>query len=251
LRSIAARMNQLAFPVAFLEYFRLYFRQGFWEDRVKKIMGNFSVSLFLLPTIKPLGCPIPIENLFLETADEDGVVGEFEKFGLFAVHRLAQAEIELEFASVLYFLLKRGVCKDPLLRAGKVEGLGHELYQKDRGSDRSCGRDGFDDAGEPVIRMPEVPNFHDMRSATSNDEYSEADEDPAEGEIAPFANEPDERDWNRKIRQRNQQVRSRVQPYQSGVPEIAKAVWLEVTRAEKLPQEIQGSPATTPVTKAP
>jgi len=33
-----------------------------------------------------------------------------------------------------------------------------------------------------------------------------------------------------------------VQPDQPGVPEIAEAVWLEVTRAEKLPQEIQGSP---------
>ena len=54
-----------------------------------------------------------------------------------------------------------------------------------------------------------------------------------------------------KICQRNQQVRDRVQPDQPGVPEIAEAVWLEVTRAEKLPQEIQGSPATTPVTKAP
>jgi hypothetical protein len=42
-----------------------------------------------------------------------------------------------------------------------------------------------------------------------------------------------------------------VQPDQPGVPEIAEAVWLEVTRAEKLPQEVQGSPATTPVTKVP
>lgn len=99
--------------------------------------------------------------------------------------------------------------------------------------------------------MPEIPDFHDVRGATGNDEYSEADKDPAKGKIPPFANEPDERDRNRKICQRNQQIRGRVQPDQPGVPEIAEAVWLEVTRAEKLPQEIQGSPATTPVTKAP
>ena len=89
-----------------------------------------------------------------------------------------------------------------------------------------------------------------MRGATGNDEYSKANKDLAEGKIAPFADEPDERDGNREIRQRNQQVRNCVQPDQPGVPEIAEAVWLEVTRPEKLPQEIQGSPATTPVTKA-
>jgi hypothetical protein len=99
--------------------------------------------------------------------------------------------------------------------------------------------------------MPEVPNFHYMRSAAGNDEYSEADKDPAEGKIAPFANEPDKRDRNRKICERNQQIRSGVQPDQPGVPEIAEAVWLEVTRAEKLPQEIQGFPRNDTCDKAP
>jgi hypothetical protein len=99
--------------------------------------------------------------------------------------------------------------------------------------------------------MPEVPDFQEVRGATGNDEYSEADKDPAEGEIAPFADEPEERERNCEIRQRDQQIRSGVQTDQPGVPEIAEAVWLEVTRAEKLPQEVQGSPATTPVTKAP
>lgn len=99
--------------------------------------------------------------------------------------------------------------------------------------------------------MPQVPYLHCMGGAAGNNKNSETDKHPAEGKIAPFANEPDEREGYRKICQRNYQIRNCVQPDQPGVPEIAKAVWLEVTRAEKLPQEVHSSPATTPVTKAP
>jgi hypothetical protein len=85
-RPITPRVDQLAFPVAFLEYFRLNFRQGLWEDGVKKLMGNFSASLFLLPAIQPLSCTIPIEDFFFEAADKNCVVSEFEEFSVFAVH---------------------------------------------------------------------------------------------------------------------------------------------------------------------
>lgn len=72
---ITPRVDQLTLPVAFFEYFRLNFRQRFWEDSVKKLMGNFSASLFLLPAIELLGGAIPVENFFLEAADKNSIVG--------------------------------------------------------------------------------------------------------------------------------------------------------------------------------
>jgi hypothetical protein len=74
-----------------------------------------------------------------------------------------------------------------------------------------------------------------VRQAASYDEYAEADEDPAERKVAPFPNEPDERDRNRKIGERNQEIRCGVEPDEAGIPEVAEAVWPEVTRAKKLP----------------
>jgi hypothetical protein len=121
-----------------------------------------------------------------------------------ARERIADPEIKLEFAPVLYFFLKRGVGKEPLLWAGKIESLWHKPNQKERSDNRSGSSNSLDDACQPVVRMPEVPNF--VRSSTGNDKYSEADKDPAEGEIAPFADEPDERDGYRKICQRDYQI---------------------------------------------
>ena len=102
---------------------------------MKKFMGNSSADLFSLPAVQVLGCAVPIKNLFLKATDEDCVVSKVKQFSLFPVHRLADAQIELEFAPVLHLFLKRSICKEPLLRAGKVQGLRHKPNQKDRSGD--------------------------------------------------------------------------------------------------------------------
>src|SRR5580704_2757096 len=203
---VAPGVHEFPFPISFLEDFCLDFFQRLGKNRMKKFASNSSADLFSLPAVEAFSRAVPIENLLLEAADKNCVVSEFEEFSVFAVHRLADAEIEFEFAPVLYFFLKRGVGKEPLLWAGKVEGLWHKPNQKERSDNRGGGSDSLDDACQPVVRMPEVPNFHDVRSSTGNDKYSEADKDPAKGEIAPFADEPDERDGYRKICQRDYQV---------------------------------------------
>lgn len=71
------------------------------------------------------------------------------------------------------------------------------------------------------------------------------------GRSRAFTGEPDESDRNREICQGNQEIGDGVEPDKAGIPEIAEAVRLKITRTEKLPQEIQESPAATLVAQAP
>ena len=67
-------------------------------------------------------------------------------------------------------------------------------------------RDRLNHARDQVAAVPDVPNFHQVARATSQDKRPEHPENPVEGVIAILANEIDEDNRDAVIRQCDQAV---------------------------------------------
>ena len=72
--------------------------------------------------------------------------------------------------------------------------------------------------------MTDVPNFHQVGRAASQDESPKHPESSVDGKIAMLADEVDESDGNAVIRGRNQAVGDYVQPHHPRIPEAADTV---------------------------
>jgi hypothetical protein len=75
--------------------------------------------------------------------------------------------------------------------------------------------------------VPQVPYFHHVRDAACRDEESKESKHPTEGQITPFADEPNDGKRNRKVGGRNQRIGYDVQPHQSRIPLVAVTVRLK------------------------
>lgn len=75
-------------------------------------MARLSLDFLPSPAVAMFGSAIPKHTSAIEKASEDGVVSQFEEFGLLAEMSLPQAEMVFRPAAPLDFALERGVGLD-------------------------------------------------------------------------------------------------------------------------------------------
>ena len=125
-----------------------------------------------------------------------------------------------------------------LARGGDGQGVGHELDQEDGGGQRRGGGDGLDGAGQPVGRGPQGPDLHDVGGAAGDDEHAEAQEHPVERHVAPLANDVDQRERDRGVREGDEGVGEDVQPDERRQPEVAVSMRHEPVAGHQVLEEL-------------
>ncbi len=126
------------------------------------------------------------------------------------------------------------------LRVGSLQGcrarhsqrIRHEPHQQDCRRNGGQSRDCLDRAGKPVDGLPDGPDLHQVRSSASHDKDCEADEHPVELQVRPLADEVQQGEWDREVRERDQRIRSDVERQDSGLPQITHPVRHESARGK-------------------
>ena len=247
--AFARVMNDFAFPRAPRANLRLDLGKSDRELLLKKLARDLTARFGCVPSVEMFRSAVPIDDLVFHISYEDRIVSEVEQLCLLAVAGFAGAEIELDVAALVHFLIEGGVGFDPIAQIRKVDRLWSDANKQNCGGNGGGGGDRLDDSGEPVVAVPEIPDFHQMRRATGNDEKAEQSEHPTEGDISALAYEPKKNDGNREVRERDQRIGYHVQIDQPRVPEVAHAVRHEALGAEKLAQDFHAfpfSPTGTP-----
>ncbi len=80
-----------------------------------------------------------------------------------------------------------------------------------------------------------------MRTATGEDEHRETHKHPVKLQVFPLADEIEERDGNGVVGQRDERVRSHMQPHHSRPPEIAMAMRHEAIGREQVFKKVYHS----------
>jgi hypothetical protein len=122
-------------------------------------------------------------------------------------------------------------------RAGQRQGLRHQPDQQDRRQDGGSRRERLDGAGEPIVAMPDVPDFHQVRRAAGKDKSGEAQEEPAKIKVSPLAHEPREGNRNGIVRQSDQPIGNDMEPNQARRPEVTMSMRHERSGGHGLLQE--------------
>ena len=76
LRSISLRVDDLSFPAASAEQFRIDLFKGCWEDRLQELVRDLADCLLSGPSIQLHGTAIPVGDDVIHVAHEDRVVRE-------------------------------------------------------------------------------------------------------------------------------------------------------------------------------
>ena len=151
-----------------------------------------------------------------------------------AISQVCSSTLTLEH---LVRLAQRVVRGHELLPGGDGEELRHEPGEQHRRRDRRDRGDRLDDAGEPVGRRPQRPDFHGVGGAAGDDEHPEAEDHPVEGDVRSLAGQVDEREGDGRVRERRQRVGADVQRHQAGVPEVTMPVRHEAVGGEQAVEE--------------
>ena len=118
--------------------------------------------------------------------------------------------------------------------------FGNQWRQGERGCQGGSGRDQLDVAGQPIARLPERPNLHEMSAAAGNNEQAEAQDHPVERYLpAPLVDEVGQRRGNRNVRKSNQHIGTDMQPHHFRAPEIAVSVGQETLRGKQFPPKLR------------
>ena len=115
----------------------------------------------------------------------------------------------------------------------------HEEHGREQ---RRHGGDGLHAAGEPVPGRPEGEDFEVVRGPARDDEDPEAEEDPVEGEVAATADEVEEREGDRGVREGDDRVGGDVEPDDARLPQVAVPMRHELVRREQGREKIEHGP---------
>ena len=81
--AVAFRVNELADPAFCAEKFLIHLLERGGKFRLEQQVAHFSHDLLTRPTVKLLRAVIPVADVALHVADDDGVMAEVEQPGLF------------------------------------------------------------------------------------------------------------------------------------------------------------------------
>jgi hypothetical protein len=109
----------------------------------------------------------------------------------------------------------------------------NEPHQQKRGRDRSQGGYRLDPAREPVNRLPDRPDLHQMGQPAGDDEHRETHVNPVELQIFAAPDEIEERERDREVRQRDERIGDDVQRQYPGLPLVAHSMGHEPRRREQ------------------
>jgi hypothetical protein len=107
----------------------------------------------------------------------------------------------------------------------RPRGKGHEHGRSKHRDGRGCA---LDYSRQHVVAMPDIPDFHQVGGAASQNERSEHPENRVERQFAVLTDEIHENDRNGVVRQRNQTIGNNMQPDQPRVPQVAVTVRHEI-----------------------
>ncbi len=117
-------------------------------------------------------------------------------------------------------------------RTRQAQRRGHQPDQQKCCGDRGQGGDRFDRPGEPVDRLPDGPDLHQVGRPAGDDEDCEAHENPVELQVFTATDEIQQGEGNREIGERDQRIGYDVQRQDVGAPLKTHAMRHKTGRGE-------------------
>ena len=93
-------------------------------------------------------------------------------------------------------------------RARPAQRLGNQASEQDRRNDGGQGGNDLDHSGEPIARLPDGPDLHEVRRTAGDDKDGETDKYPAELQVRALTDKVEQGKWNGEVGEGNDRVRS-------------------------------------------